>query len=71
MDFVSDALTSARRLKCLTIADDFTHECGDITVDHGIGGAYVVRFAAIRAVRRPYDRAVQPLQSGEASFAGQ
>src|SRR5690606_17437739 len=42
MDFVSDALANARRLKCLTVADDFTHECVDITVDHGIGGAYVV-----------------------------
>src|SRR5690554_8184684 len=25
MDFVSDALASGRRLKCLTVADDFTH----------------------------------------------
>ena len=36
MDFVSDALANGRRLKCLTVADDFTHECVDITVDHGI-----------------------------------
>jgi hypothetical protein len=43
MDFVSDALANARRLKCLTVADDFTHECVDITVDHGMGGAYVTR----------------------------
>src|SRR5690606_30399540 len=33
MDFVSDALANGRRLKCLTVADDFTHECVDITVD--------------------------------------
>lgn len=43
MDFVSDALASGRRLKCLTVADDFTHESVDITVDHGISGAYVIR----------------------------
>ena len=36
MDFVSDALASGRRLRCLTIADDYTHECVDIAVDHGI-----------------------------------
>lgn len=37
MDFVADALASGRRLKCLTIADDFTHESVDIAVDHGMG----------------------------------
>lgn len=35
MDFVSDALASGRRLKCLTVADDFSHECVDVAVDHG------------------------------------
>jgi len=59
MDFVSDALANARRLKCLTVADDFTHECGDITVDHGIGGAYVVRVLDQAACFRGYPRAVR------------
>jgi hypothetical protein len=36
MDFVMDALANGRRLKCLTIVDDFTRECLDIPVDHGI-----------------------------------
>lgn len=27
MDFVSDSLSTGRRIKCLTVADDFTHEC--------------------------------------------
>jgi len=49
MDFVSDALANGRRLKCLTVADDFTHECVDITVDHGISGAYVVRLLDVNA----------------------
>ncbi len=43
MDFVSDSLEYGRRLKCLTIVDDFTKESVDIVVDHGIGGAYVAR----------------------------
>jgi putative transposase len=43
MDFVSDSLVSGRRIKCLTVTDDFSHECVSIAVDHGIGGEYVVR----------------------------
>ena len=43
MDFVSDSLASGRRIKCLTVTDDFSHECVDIAVDRGIGGQYVVR----------------------------
>ena len=42
MDFVSDALETGRRLKCLTIVDDFTKETVDIVVDHGISSRYVV-----------------------------
>jgi len=38
MDFVSDSLAHGRRLKCLTVADDFSHECVDIAVDYGISG---------------------------------
>ncbi len=47
MDFVSDAICRpgavSRRIKCLTVADDFSHECVGITADYGIGGAYVTR----------------------------
>jgi putative transposase len=43
MDFVSDALEHGRRLKCLTIVDDFTKESVDIVLDHGISGHYVTR----------------------------
>ena len=59
MDFVSDALANGRRLKCLTIADDFTHECPDIVVDHGISGAYVIRVLDQIARFRGYPRAVR------------
>jgi putative transposase len=38
MDFVSDSLANGRRIKCLTVADDFSHECVDIA-DYGISGS--------------------------------
>ena len=43
MDFVMDALSSGRRLKCPTIVDDFTKEAVDIVPDHSIPGLYVTR----------------------------
>jgi putative transposase len=43
MDFVSDCLVNGRRTKCLTVADDYSHECVDIVTDFGIGGEYVTR----------------------------
>lgn len=43
MDFVSDILANCRRIKCLTIADDFTHECMNIAVDQGISAQYATR----------------------------
>lgn len=43
MDFVSGSLANGRRLKCLTVADDFSHEAVAIPVDYGISGQYVVR----------------------------
>ena len=42
LDFVMDALANGRRIKCLTVVDDFTRECLDIAVDFGISGGYVV-----------------------------
>ena len=38
MDFVMDAPSSGRRVKCLTIVDDFTKEAVDIVPDHSIPG---------------------------------
>jgi putative transposase len=43
IDFVMDSLANGRRIKCLTVVDDFTRECLDIAVDFGISGEYVSR----------------------------
>ena len=54
MDFVSDSLSNGRRLKYLTVADDFSHECVDIAVDFGISGEYVTRLLDRAAAFRGY-----------------
>ena len=59
MDFVFDQLANSRRIKCLTVVDDFTRECVDIAVDHGISGAYVVRVLDQIACFRGYPTAVR------------
>jgi len=35
MDFVSDSLANGRRIKCLTVVDDFSKESVEIAVDYG------------------------------------
>jgi len=59
MDFVADSLANGRRLKLLTVTDDFTRECVDIAVDFGISGEYVTRLLDQAAVFRGYPRAVR------------
>jgi putative transposase len=59
MDFVSDSLSTGRRIKFLTVADDFSHECVDITVDWGISGLYVTRLLDRAAIFRGYPSAVR------------
>jgi putative transposase len=43
MDFISDALANGRRIKVLTIVDDFTKESIDLVAEYGISGQHVVR----------------------------
>lgn len=38
MDFVMDSLANGRRIKCLTIVDDFSKECLGIPVANGTSG---------------------------------
>jgi putative transposase len=59
MDFVSDSLANGRRIKFLTVADDFSHECVDISVDWGISGLYVTRLLERAATFRGYPLAVR------------
>ena len=59
MDFVSDSLANGRRLKCLTVADDVSHEAVDIAVDYGISGMYVTRLLDQAARFRGYPAAVR------------
>ena len=63
MDFVSDAIcrrgAASRRIRCLTVADDFTRECVDITTDFDIGGYYVTRLLDRAATFRGYPKAVR------------
>jgi putative transposase len=59
MDFVADSLVNGRRLKLLTVADDFTHECVDIVADYGISGQYVTRLLDQAALFRGYPGTVR------------
>lgn len=59
MDFVSGSLNTGRRIKCLTVADDFGHECVSIVVGWGISGKYVTRLPDQAAVLRGYPLAVR------------
>ena len=65
IDFVMDALANGRRIKCLTIVDDFTRECLDIAVDYGISGGYVARVLESIAQFRGLPRAVRTDQGPE------
>ena len=65
MDFVMDMLTNGRRLKCLTVVDDFTKELIDLVVDHSISGIYVARALDQAAQFRGYPRAIRTDQGPE------
>jgi putative transposase len=65
IDFVMDALANGRRIKCLTIVDDFTRECLDIAVDYGISGAYVTHVLERIGQFRGLPRAVRTDQGPE------
>lgn len=65
IDFVMDALANGRRIKCLTIVDDFTRECLDIAVDYGISGGYVARVLEAIGQFRGLPRAIRTDQGPE------
>jgi putative transposase len=43
MDFMQDCLAGGRKIRALTIVDDFSRECPAIEVDTSLGGTRVVR----------------------------
>ncbi len=65
MDFVMDALSIGRRLKCLNIVDDFTKESVDIVLDHSITGLYVTRVLEQAARFRGLPTAIRTDQGPE------
>lgn len=65
MDFVMDALSNGRRVKCLTIVDDFTKESVDIVPDHSIPGLYVTRVLDQAAQFRGLPAAIRTDQGPE------
>ena len=65
MDFVSDVLANGRRIKVLTIVDDFSKEAIDLAVDFGISGHYVTRILDQAARFRGYPKAIRTDQGPE------
>ena len=65
MDFVSDALANGRRIKVLTIVDDFSKEAIDLVADFGISGQYVTRVLDQAARFRGYPKAIRTDQGPE------
>jgi putative transposase len=59
MDFVSDSLSTGRRLKFLTVADDFSRECVQIAADFGMGAHYLTRLLDEAAMFRGYPKAIR------------
>jgi len=59
MDFVRDSLANDRCIKCLTVADDFSHEYVDIAADYGISGQYVTRLLDQAAMFRGHPSTVR------------
>ena len=52
MDFVSDSLASGRKIRVLTVVDDFTRECLALEVDTSLPGLRVARVLDQLAVLR-------------------
>lgn len=58
MDFMSDSLSDGRKIRLLTIVDDFTRECPAIEVDTSISGLRVVQTLTRIAQRQGLPEAI-------------
>ncbi|WP_407198073.1 IS3 family transposase [Citrobacter freundii] len=65
MDFVMDALSTGRRIKCLTCVDEFHKECLTVTVAFGISGVQVTRILDSIALFRGYPATIRTDQGPE------
>lgn len=60
MDFVADSLFNGRRIRALTVVDNFSRECLAITVDRGLRGDDVVAtMEHIRSIRGTTPQRIQ------------
>ncbi len=59
MDFVADALFDGRRLRTLTLVDNYTRECLAIEVDGSLRGEHVVAALTRLAQHRPLPRYIK------------
>ena len=59
MDNVRDSLSTGRRIKCLTVVDDFSRESVQIAVDFGMGAGYLTRLLDEAAKFRGYPKAIR------------
>jgi putative transposase len=69
MDFVSDALGNGRKIRALTLVDDFTRECPVIEVDFSLPGERVARVLDRLALTRGLPTSIRCDNGPE--FAGQ
>lgn len=60
MDFVADSLFNGRKLRGLTIVDNFNRECLSITVGQSLRGPDVVE--ALNKIKRENKRCPEPIQ---------
>ena len=65
MDFVADNLFNGRRIRALTVVDNFSRECVAIEVGRGLRGDDVV--AVMERIRQTQQRVPQRLQTDNGS----
>lgn len=60
MDFVADNLFDGKRIRALTVVDNFSRECMAIHVDYSIKGDHVV--GVMDAIQQLHDRCPDRIQ---------
>jgi putative transposase len=58
MDFIFDQLMTGRRLKCLSVGDDFTREALALEADHSLTGRDVVEILDRLIEQRPTPKSI-------------